>query len=164
MCNTTLPAALNPSRLLICVSGCKKTHTVRDTLLYASACKQAAQNWLAIFQGLASDFVDYRQCFEQMTVGKRQKRGTRCFRHHRMSSPYIVKLPVHVVRFTQKCISVLEACGVTEIQMLVYYYWLCVYTVMHWLYTCFTTLSSRQSPLMVNKKEERAESNSCGSL
>lgn len=99
-----------------------------ETLSYThvSACIQAAQNWLAIFQGLASDFVDYRQCFhsfEQMTVGNNKSVAHAALielRHHRMSSPYIVKLPVHVVRFTQKCISVIEACCVTEIQMQVY--------------------------------------------
>jgi len=83
--------------------------------MHVSECIQAAQNWVAIFQGLASDFVDYRQCFhsfEQMTVGNNKSVAHAALielRHPRMSSPYIVKLPFHVARFTQKCVSVLEA-------------------------------------------------------
>lgn len=124
--------------------------------MHVSACTKAAQNWLAIFQGLASDFMDYRQCFQfgADDYGKQQKHDTRCFRHHSTSSAYIVKLPVHVARFTQKCISVLEACGVTEIQMQVYYYWLLGYELLVilacfnifdscWLYACGKALSNR---------------------
>ncbi len=158
MCNATLPAALNPSQLLICVSACKKTHTVRDALQHACVCMHKSCSKLAChIPGISIWFYGLQTMLSQFWAddyGKQQKRGTRCFRHHGTSSPYIVKLPVHVARFTQKCISVLEACGMTEIQMQVHYYWLLGYELLVilacfnifdscWLYACGKALSNR---------------------